>query len=80
MLEASCGQTAYELYKAGGGPATFCLVLMDCRMPGMDGWQVRAFFSATGGARAVGQIWSGGSAGSRAHVLRAALLKGMLLR
>lgn len=32
-------QAAYEIYKRSG-PATFSLVLMDCRMPVMDGWQV----------------------------------------
>lgn len=38
VVEAADGQAAYEIYKRSG-PATFSLVLMDCRMPVMDGWQ-----------------------------------------
>lgn len=38
-------QAAYEIYKNSGG--AFSLVLMDCRMPVMDGWQVGG---NTGGA------------------------------
>ncbi|KAL4448325.1 hypothetical protein ABPG75_005544 [Micractinium tetrahymenae] len=38
VLEAADGQAAYEIYKRSG-PATFSLILMDCRMPVMDGWQ-----------------------------------------
>ncbi|KAL4433277.1 hypothetical protein ABPG77_003325 [Micractinium sp. CCAP 211/92] len=37
VVEAADGQAAYEIYKNSGG--AFSLVLMDCRMPVMDGWQ-----------------------------------------